>query len=130
MAAVVAIPVIASLIGAAIYLYVLPAFQTEQLEPQKAMTAMTRLRNLPSNEAGLTVDERMMWEIERSRREGNLRSYQGWTVQPVKGDRMKVLIVFSFSRKNNSQQRAEWLADLAQNTYTPQTELAALVFKR
>ncbi|HXG94681.1 MAG TPA: hypothetical protein VNN73_20230 [Blastocatellia bacterium] len=129
-AVLVGIPLIASLIAAAVYLFVLPALEGGEIEPQTAMMAVDRLRHLPSNDAGLTVDERMMWEIEKARREGNLRGYQGWTVKPVKGDKMKVLIAFSFDQKDNTQQRAEWLADLAQNTFTPQTELAAAVFNR
>src|SRR5215210_5291291 len=104
------VPLIVTLLGAVVYLYVLPALKPEQIETQSAVMAVSRFRQMPSNEAGMTVDERMSKELERSRLNGSLRGYQGWTYKAVKGEKMKVLVVFSFDQANNTQQRAEWLA--------------------
>jgi hypothetical protein len=123
------VPLLLSVLGAVIYLYVIPALQPEKMEPQTAIMALNRLRRLPSNEQGLNVHERMMQEVDKSRKVGRLKGYQGWTVNPIAGDKSKVLVIFTFD-DYNSQHRAEWLADLVTNTYTPQTELAAAIYRR
>lgn len=130
LAILIAIPLLVSVVGAAVYWFVLPFFQPEQIEPQAAMMTVSRFRKLPSNEQGLTVDERMKKELEAVRKLDNLNGYQGWTTRPVKGDKTKVVIAFSFDQKDNKQRRAEWIADVAKNTFTPQNELAAAIYKR
>ncbi|MFY9611411.1 MAG: hypothetical protein WAU45_22720 [Blastocatellia bacterium] len=84
---------------------------------------------MPSNHEGLTVEESVTRELEKSRRVGNLVGYQGWTVREAPGDKSKLLVIFSFDERGNSKQSAEWLADPVSSTFIPQTELAAAVFK-
>jgi len=119
-----------ALLGAGAYWFVWPLFLSEGPEPQTAALVLEKLRKMPSNQEGLTVDESVTRELERSRRVGNLVSYQGWTVRLAPGDKSKLLVVFSFDERNNTRQRAEWLADPVSSTFTPQTDLAAAVYKR
>ena len=119
-----------ALLGAGAYWFVWPLFLSQGPEPRTAALVLEKLRKMPSNQEGLTVDESVTRELERSRRVGNLVSYQGWTVRLAPGDKSKLLVVFSFDERNNTQQRAEWLADPVSSTFTPQTELAAAVYKR
>ncbi|MEK6289642.1 MAG: hypothetical protein AABO57_28335 [Acidobacteriota bacterium] len=85
---------------------------------------------MPSSEPGVTIDARLSRELEASRRVGNLVGYQGWTVRPIKGTKTRVLIVFAYQEVGGTHQRAEWLADLSNNTFTPQTDLAAAVHSK
>lgn len=119
-----------ALIAAGIYIYVVPLVHSEAgAEPKTVLSALDKLRRMPSNDPDLTIDARMSRELERSRRVGNLVAYQGWTIQRIKGTKTKVLLVFSYQEAGDVHNRAEWLADLSNNTFTPQTELAASVFR-
>lgn len=118
-----------ALLGACAYWFVWPLFLSEGPEPHTAAVVLETLRKMPSNQEGLTVDESVTQELERSRRVGNLVRYQGWTVRLAPGDKSKLLVVFSFDERNNTRQRAEWLADPVSSTFTPQTDLAAAVYK-
>jgi len=122
--------IVVTLIGAGGYWFVWPLFQSQGPEPEVAALVLEKLRKMPSKQEGLTVEESIARELEKSRRVGNLLSYQGWTVQPVPGDKSKLLVVFSFNERDNSKKSAEWLADPVSSTFTPQTELAAAVFKQ
>jgi hypothetical protein len=55
-------------------------------------------------------------------------AYQGWTVRPIKGTKSKVVFTFSYVEVGEVHQSAEWIADLNNNTFTPQNERAAAVF--
>ena len=103
---------------------------TSELDPHLAQPAMQKLRAMPSKQANLTVDQYLNQELEKSRRVGNLVSVQGWTMRPVQGTRSKMLISFSFQERDNTEQRAEWLADLSHETFTPQTDLASAACKQ
>jgi len=119
-----------AVLAASAYWFVAPFLHSKSLEPKTAQMVLENLRKMPSNQEGLTVEESVARELERSRRVGNLVSYQGWTVHQAPEDRSKLLVVFSFNERDNTQQRAEWLADPVSSTFVPQTELAAAVFKR
>ena len=109
------------------YVFVVPLVHSEGVEPKTALTALDRLQHIPSNEPDLTIDARLSREVEKSRRVGNLVGYQGWTVRPIKGTKTRVLLVFAYREVGNTEHRAEWLADLIANTFTPQTALAVSV---
>lgn len=113
-----------------IYIFVVPLVYSDQAEPKTVLSALDKLRRMPSNEPSVTIDARLSRELEAKRRVGNLVGYQGWTVLPIKGTKTKVLIVFSYQEAGDTHQRAEWLADLNSNTFTPQTELAAAISSR
>jgi len=100
---------------------------SNQAEPKVVLAALDKLRHLPSSEPNMTVDARLLKELETSKRVGNLVSYQGWAVRPVKGSKHKVLLVYSFQEVGDVHQTAEWLADLSTNTFVPQNDLAKTV---
>jgi hypothetical protein len=100
----------------------------QQADTETSMAVLENLRRSPSLEQGLTVEQRMMKEVDTSRRVGNLHSYQGWAVTALSGDRF--LIAFSYREVDETEHRAEWIADKSAETYTPQTELAAKVFEK
>src|SRR6185369_1000556 len=110
------------------YTYYFFTHQTLDPDPHQVHPALTRLRQAPSSKEGMTVDDYLTAQLEKSRRVGNLLKYQGWTVKAINGTRMKVVFAFTYEEKDNSEQRAEWIADLSNDTFTPQTELAAAVY--
>ena len=113
-----------------IYIFVVPLVHSQGVEPKTALSALDRLQHMASNEPDVTLDARMAAEVEKSRRVGNLVGYQGWTVHSIKGTKTRVLLVFSYREVGNTEQRAEWLADLNANTFTPQTPLATAVSRK
>lgn len=129
MALMLSLSMVMAVLAAGGYWFVWPLFQSYGPEPETAALVLENLRKMPSNQEGLTVEESVTRELEKSRRVGNLVGYQGWSVREAPGDKSKLLVIFSFDEKNNSKQIAEWLADPVSNTYTPQTDLAASVFK-
>jgi len=113
-----------------VYLVVFFSSGPEEIDPKAAVPMLNKLRHSPSTQEGLNVDDLLTQRLEKSRRVGNLLKYQGWTIRPVNGSKTKLLISFSFEETDNIQQRAEWIADVVKNTYTPQTELAASVYNK
>ena len=118
---------LAAVVALALYIFVVPLVYSQGVEPKAAMSALDRLQHMQSNQPDLTIDARLSGELEKSRRVGNLVGYQGWTVHPIKGTKTRVLLVFSYREVGNTEQRAEWLADLSNNTFTPQTSLAVSI---
>jgi len=118
IAAIVAV----SVVGA--YVFVVPLVLSQEAEPKAALSALEKLRSLPSSEPGVTIGEQMSNALEVSRRAGNLASYKGWTVHPIKGTKTKVLISFSYQEKGGIDQHAEWIADLTAGSFAPQSALA------
>jgi hypothetical protein len=114
-----------SCVGA--YIFVVPMVYSEQAEPKTVLAALDKLRKSPSNEPGLTIDARLTRELETSRRVGNLVAYQGWVVRPVRGSKSKVVLVFSYKEVGDVSRTAEWMADLNNGSFTPQTDLAVVV---
>jgi hypothetical protein len=127
---VLSIAALVAVLAVGIYIFVVPMVYSEQAEPKVVLAALDKLRHLPSADPTMTVDARCLKELETSKRVGNLVSYQGWGVRPVKGSRHKVLFVYSFQEVGNVQQSAEWLADLNSNTFEPQNELAKTISVR
>jgi hypothetical protein len=121
---------VALLCGLGFYLFHFYSNRQHEVDPKAALPMLNRLRHSPSTQQGLNVDDLLTQELEKSRRVGNLLSYQGWTIRPINGSKTKLLISFSFEESGNTQQRAEWIADLANNTFTPQTDLAVAVYRK
>src|SRR5262245_33550101 len=124
---VLSIAALVALLCVGLYIFIVPLVYSETAEPGVVLSALDKLRHLPSNEPEVNVDARLSRELETSRRVKNLVSYQGWTVRPVKGTKNKVVLVFSFEEVGGVRQSAEWIADLNSYTFTPQTELAETV---
>ena len=127
---VLSLAALIAVLGVGIYIFVVPMVYSEQAEPKVVLAALDKLRHLPSSDPTMTVDARLLKELETSKRVGNLVSYQGWGVRPLKGTSHKVLFVYSFQEVGNVQQSAEWLADLNSNTFEPQNELAKTISVR
>ena len=118
---------LAAAISVGIYIFVVPMVYSERAEPKLVLSALDKLRRMPSNDPQFTLDARLLRELETSRRVGNLVSYQGWTVRPIKGTKTKVILAFSYEEVGSAHQSAEWIADLNNNTFTPHTELASTI---
>ncbi|HKV41186.1 MAG TPA: hypothetical protein VJX67_18415 [Blastocatellia bacterium] len=123
-------PIAYSVIAAGLVFYVVwqMGLLSRTIDSQKIIPTQNSLRNLPSNESGLTVDAFMHRELDRSRASGQLVRYQGWTAQPVQGNTSKLIVSFSFEEKDGNKQVAQWVADLSNNTFTPKTDLAARAY--
>lgn len=119
-----------AVLSVGIYVFVVPLVLSQEAEPKAALSALEKLRHLPSNEPGVTIEDRMSHELETSRRVGNLVAYNGWTVRPIRGTKTKVLISFSYREADDTDRRAEWIADLATGSFAPQTPLAVSVSSR
>lgn len=118
------------LCGSGLYLVMFFSSLPAEVDPKAALPMLERLRSSPSSQDGLNVDALLSQELEKSRRVGNLRSFQGWTIRPINGSKTKLLISFSFEETDNVHQRAEWVADLVHNTFVPQTDLAVAVYRK
>ena len=116
-----------ALLCVGLYIFVVPMLYSENAEPKVVLAALDKLRRQPSSEPEVTVDARLSRELETSRRVKNLVAYQGWTVRPIKGTKNRVVLAFSYEEVGGVRQSAEWIADLSDNTFTPQTELAETV---
>ena len=126
-ASIYSVAALVALIGVGAYIFVVPMVYSEQAEPRMVLAALDKLRKSPSNEPGVTIDARLARELETTKRVGNLVSYQGWVVRPIKGTKTRVVLAFAYEEVGNASQSAEWLADLAAGTFTPQTDLATSV---
>lgn len=93
-----------------------------------AEIAVEKLRSLPSNLTGFSVDELLNHKVKRSRDEGKLVETEGWGTTRV--DRSKYLVSFSFEEMGRKQQRAEWFVDVERNAFVPKTDLAAAVYSK
>lgn len=127
---VVGVAALAALFCVCTYIFVVPMVYSEQAEPKTVLAALDKLRKTPSNEPGVTIEARLSRELETARRVKNLVAYQGWIVRPIKGTKTKVVLAFSYQEVGDIHQNAEWIADLAHGTFTPQTDLAAAVSSR
>lgn len=100
-----------------------PPKPTERIPHQEALQ---QLQSFPANNSYLTVSETLDNEVEKCRKDDRLLESEGWNVQPIEGG---FIITFSYQEKNNKHQKAVWNYDAAANTFTPQTDLAAFVYK-
>ncbi len=125
---VVAIVLVAGVLGC--YYIVYSHYDSKQVDAKAALALMEQFRHLASNQEGITVDQFIDKEFQRYKHNGTLLKYQGWKVNVIKGTETRFLIIFTFEDTQNVEHRAEWLADLKQKTFTPQTELASAAYKR
>ena len=106
-----------------------PAIQViaTQVDAQTSISTLTTFRSQPSRRPGKTVDQCVNEWLDESSKAGDLVSYSGWSIKPIKFDTGKILIGFSFVDKGGVR-TAEWLADVHENTFTPKNDLAAQVY--
>jgi hypothetical protein len=122
------IPIMVVGLGIAVALLA-PATQliAPQVDAQTSLSTLTALRSQPSKRLGETVDQCVNDWLEQSRRDGNLVNVSGWFIKPIRFDRSKVVLGFSFEEKGGAK-TAEWLADVHSNAFTPKDDLAAQVY--
>jgi hypothetical protein len=112
--------------GAGFFVYRYAYATTESMDPEPALRAMTQLRRLPSKEEGKNIEDCLNALIKKSREEGRLVGYEGWTVKPY--NKASYLISFSFNEKE-AKRSADWVVDPNNNIFTPISELASAVYK-
>jgi hypothetical protein len=127
---ILGVAALVALLSVGIYIFVVPMVYSEQAEPKTVLSALEKLRKSASNEEGLTIDARLSRELETARRVRNLTAYQGWVARPIKGSKTKVVLAFSFQEAGGVDRSAEWIADLTNGAFTPQTDLAVAVSSR
>ena len=116
--------------GVVCYTLVFSYWESKEVDPVAAIKAMNTLRELPSNQEGFTVDQLMNQELERFRKSGNLKAYQGWHTRKIRGTESRVLVVFSFKDTEDRDHRAEWMVEVNKHIVVPQTELATTVYNK
>jgi len=116
-----------ALFSAGVYIFIVPLVYSGQAEPKAVLAALDNLKKSPSSEPGVTIDARLLRELETSRRVGNLTAFKGWTVRPIKGTSARIVFAFSYVEVGDVNKSAEWMADLTHNIFTPQTDLAVAV---
>ncbi|HEX5736853.1 MAG TPA: hypothetical protein VF131_28745 [Blastocatellia bacterium] len=113
-------------IGSYIGMTFLEESKAQSTDPSQI--ALDRLRQLPSEQAGLNVEERLEQEVDKAREAGQLVEDEGWHVTPV--EETIYLISFTYEVKGNLQHRAEWMFDQAKDSYVAKTDLAASIYKQ
>ncbi|HLG13888.1 MAG TPA: hypothetical protein VJH03_05080 [Blastocatellia bacterium] len=111
--------------------YLAMAFWQESskpVEPGTPQFALDKLRAMPSSKPELTVEQCLEERVDESSNADRLIEPQGWDIKPIEGSKYK--ISFTFEEKGNVQQSAEWLVDIGDNTFDPQTDLAKAVTRK
>ena len=122
---IVVVTILVCGIGSYLSLTLLEKPQAQEADP--LYLAMERLRQMPSQHTGMTIDEWLEQAVDNARDSGELVESEGWQVNPVEGN--NYIISFSYEVKGNVQHRFEWMFDQAKGTYIAKTELAASVIK-
>jgi hypothetical protein len=100
-----------------------PPKPTERIPHQEALQ---QLQSFQANHSYLTVGETLENEVEKCQKDNRLLESEGWNVHPAEGG---FILTFSYQEKNNKHQKAIWNYNAAENTFTPQTDLATFVYK-
>lgn len=90
--------------------------------------ALDKVRQMASNQPGLSVEEVLIEEVNKSRDAGRLVEQEGWQVQTL--DSKQFIVSFSFEEKDKQLLRAEWKVDLNNNSFEPQTDLAKEIIEK
>jgi hypothetical protein len=98
------------------------------VDPGSPQYAIEKLRRLPSNQQGLTVEERMEQEVRKSREAGRLVEVEAWSVKPL--EQTKYIVTYSIQEKNDQYLKATWSVDISNGVIVPQTDLANEVYNR
>jgi hypothetical protein len=109
------------------YRYIYQSQEQESVSAKTAVGVMNQLRSLPSNKTGMNLDQCLMDEIKKSRENGQLVNYTGWTIKSPNPN--QYLISFSFEERNGVKS-AEWLVDASHSSFMPQSELAIALHKQ
>jgi len=127
----VGVGIVGGLAVAGLLFYALKSsgFIRSELDSRAGLDAIASVRNLQSNQTGVSIDQAMTKMLNGARESGNLVAFQGWIVRPINGDSRRVRVLFSYDEKQGRRQ-AEWLVSLSDYTIAPQNELAAAVSKK
>jgi hypothetical protein len=102
---------------------------TWEPDPGTSVSILTTFRSQPSKLPGKTVDDCVNGWLDSSRKSGGLVRYAGWTIKTMRFNKSKIVLGFSYQEKDGVR-TAEWLADLHNNTFTPNNDLAAEIYGR
>jgi hypothetical protein len=111
------------MVGAGSYYYTIRSMQNEVPSPSKSQIALEKLRNMPASIPGLSIDEYLNEEMEKSREAGRLAEAEGWSITPLQNED-EFLISFSYEEKDQQQKKAEWRVNVRRNIYQAQNEMA------
>jgi len=114
--------------GGGIYLYLFTDVIQGRVTAEKALSTLSTFRNLPSATNGMTVDQVASSALLDSRKSGRLERHIGWITRPIKGERSKVLVIFSYEEKDDGEHKAQWVVDLSTGQVTAQTDLARAIY--
>jgi hypothetical protein len=114
--------------AASTYIFLFTDIIHGKVPAKAALSTLSTFRNLPSNHSGLTVDQLADQALTGSRKAGQLARYVGWVTRPIKGERSKLLVIFSFEEKNNLEHNAQWEVDISNNTVVAQTDFAKAIY--
>lgn len=98
------------------------------VDPASPQYAIEKLRAMPSNQKGLTIEERLEQEVKKSRDAGRLVEIEAWSVKPIEAS--NYLVSYSIQEKDEHYLRAEWSVDVASGAIVPQTALATEIYNR
>lgn len=90
--------------------------------------ALEKVRQMESKQSGMTVEDLLNEEVNKSRDAGRLLEQEGWQVKSLESKQF--IVSFSFEEKDKQQQRAEWKVDLNNNSFEPQTDLAKDIIEK
>jgi hypothetical protein len=90
--------------------------------------ALDKVRQMASKQYGMTVEDYLDEEVNKSREAGRLLEKEGWQVKLLESKQF--LVSFSYEEKDKQRQRAEWKVDLNNNSLEPQTDLAKDVIEK
>jgi hypothetical protein len=114
--------------GAGTYIFLFTDIIHGKVPAKAALSTLSTFRNLPSNRSGLTVDQLADQALADSRKSGRLARYVGWVTRPIKGERSKLLVIYSFEEKNNLEHNAQWEVDISNNMVVAQTDFAKALY--
>lgn len=127
--AVVGSVVAVLIIGVASYFITISSLQQSEAKASPSQAALEKFRNMPSSTPGMTVDQYLADEMEKSRQAGRLLEAEGWSMEPINGG-SEFLIAFTYEEKDVGQKRAQWRVNPARNSFRAENELAKAVYNK
>lgn len=115
--------------GGGSYLITIAALQKPPEKVSPSQAALEKLRNMPSSTPGMTVDQYLVDEMDKSRKDGRLLEAEGWGIQQTNNS-SEFLISFTYEEKDVGQKRAEWRVNPAKNSFRAENELAKAIYDK
>ncbi len=117
------------IIGGVSYFITISSFQQSEAKVSPSQAALEKLRNMPSSTPGMTVEQYLDDEMEKSREAGRLLEAEGWSMEPTNGGG-EFIISFTYEERDAGQKRAQWRVNPAKNSFRAENELAKAVYDK